>query len=307
MTRRSRYPGVLSSNVPLDSVPSDGVPSDGLPSDSVSSACSSAGPVSPSHRLGPVARMRGVVVGAQGRVVAPLRGIDLDVEPGTLTVLVGGPGSGTDTALLVLAGLLPPEDGDVDIVGTRIGAGSSATDPRAQPQVWRSRVGYVPQRPIAVGYLTVAENLALPATLAGSPADGRRAERLLQTLRLEQVAERYPDELTGIQRRCLALGQVLVYAPDLIVVAAEPPEPEPAPTVTLATSRAAGLGGALLAESPKTSTSSRAGSRTALVDSLIELVELDGHTVITAMTDPALRRASHHTVELDQGRVVRWS
>ncbi len=232
------------------------------------------------NTVGRVARLRRAVVGhGRSGKTAPCFGVDLEIEPGTLTVLAGGPDSGADTVLLVLAGLLAIDEGEAEIAGMRFGPGFPLPGVPGRSTTWQTHVGYVPPTPSAVEYLTVAENLALPAVASDSPENESRVRRLLRTLRLESVRNRFPEELTPVQRRCLALGQALVHAPDLLVVPADPEI------------------------SSSTSASGRT-RRSDLVASLIDLVDLDGHTVVTSLAETAPWSTSTRIVEFDAGGIV---
>ena len=261
-----------------------------------------------------VARLVGVSVhGRPDPWLAPLHGVDLRIDAGTLTVLTGDRDSGNATALLVLAGLVHADAGLVEVTGITLGGHSP--DPITEPEVWRGRVGFVPDSPTALGYLTVTENLGLPVTLAGARAEHGRQDRLLRRVGLHSVRDRFPDELSPGQLRRLALGQALTYAPDLLVVPADPALPDPAlpdpalpdpalPDPALPDPAPAGSAPAASAQG---SSSGPSGTprRSDLAASLIDLVALQGHTVVTALTDPVLQATAHHVVEFVDGRISR--
>ncbi len=250
-----------------------------------------------------VGRLRDVAV--KGRAAQPLSGVNLDVEPGTLTLLLGGPENGVESVLLVLAGLLPIDSGAAEIAGVQVLPGNHGPNPTTEPQAWRHRVGFVPERPSAVGFLTVAENLALPAELAdAAAADRARIGRLVHTLRLDGVRDRFPDELSDTQRRCLSLGQALAYAPDLLVVPDGPRAGHTEHTGHTQHPEPGQPGQAGQPGQPELPAPPEPPAR-ALALALIDLVRFDGHTVVTALDDPAIRSAAEVIVQFEDGRVLR--
>ena len=94
----------------------------------------------------------GLVVAWRRRAV--LDGVNLTVAPGEVVVLLGENGAGKSTLLKALLGLLPPVRGSMRVAGA---------DPVAAPDAVRARVGYVPDRPDAPGWMTVAQLLAFTA------------------------------------------------------------------------------------------------------------------------------------------------
>src|SRR6185503_12645358 len=110
-------------------------------------------------------------------------------------LVLGASGSGKTTLLNLLAGLLRPSEGTVEIGGQELGA-LSAQGGAALDQ-WRGRnIGIVPQKLHLVSSLTVLQNLLLAPYLAGLPVDERRALDLLKSLSLEEKAKESPHQLS---------------------------------------------------------------------------------------------------------------
>src|SRR5262245_29223086 len=104
----------------------------------------------------------------------------LEAAAGEHLLVLGASGSGKTTLLNLLAGLLRPSEGTIEVGGQQIGALASA----ALDQ-WRGRsVGIVPQKLHLIGSLSILQNLLLAPYLAGLPADRKRAEMLLEELSL---------------------------------------------------------------------------------------------------------------------------
>ena len=146
-----------------------------------------------------VGAVRGASVDLGGRRV--LESVDVEVRAGEQVTLVGRSGSGKTTLLMLLAGLLAPTAGRVEL---RIG---------------RDQVMYVPQGPSLLPELSAQDNAALPLRLRGtSPAEAlRRAREQLALLGLRDAAEALPAELSGGMQQRVALARALAADPRLLL------------------------------------------------------------------------------------------
>src|SRR3954453_11820044 len=95
--------------------------------------------------------------------VNALRGVSLDIAPGSFTAIMGPSGSGKSTLMHLLAGLDKPTEGTVEIAGTEIGR----LDDTAPPGLWRDKVGFFSKAFTLVPVPTAEETAPLPLTLAG--------------------------------------------------------------------------------------------------------------------------------------------
>jgi putative ABC transport system ATP-binding protein len=138
--------------------------------------------------------------------VHALRGVSLEVHPGEVVALLGRSGSGKTTLLNCLLGWETPDAGSVRVPG--------AATPEAAP--W-STVAVVPQRFGLLDELTLADNVALPARLAGAGDPREAALRALATLRLDHLADRVPDEVSLGEQQRTALARALVVRPRYLV------------------------------------------------------------------------------------------
>jgi putative ABC transport system ATP-binding protein len=146
-------------------------------------------------------------------------GVDLDVARGQTLAVTGPSGCGKSTLLQLLGGLDRPTDGEVWLGGRRVdGLGE-----RALARLRRRSVGFVFQAYHLMDELTAAENVELPALLAGVPVRRARtrAARLLERVGLADRARALPSELSGGQRQRVAIARALVNEP-LVVLADEP-------------------------------------------------------------------------------------
>jgi putative ABC transport system ATP-binding protein len=150
----------------------------------------------------------------QARIRA-LRGIDLHVPLGELTMLVGPSGCGKTTLLSVIAGVLHATSGEVEVLGERLA--SLAGDRLVQFR--RKHLGFVFQQFNLLPALTAAENAAVPLLAAGLPRklSIERAAALLDQLGMGNRVRAYPSELSGGQQQRVALARALVHDPRLMV------------------------------------------------------------------------------------------
>ena len=172
-------------------------------------------------RAGPLLRTRGLGKDygqGEGRVRA-LDAVDLDLTPGETLAVMGPSGCGKSTLLHLLGGLERPSAGEVWLEGRRIDGLSE----KALARLRRQAIVFVFQAFHLVDELTAAENVELPALLAGrSPrAARRRAAELLEQVGLTDRAEHLPSELSGGQRQRVAIARALSNEP-LVVLADEP-------------------------------------------------------------------------------------
>ncbi len=147
--------------------------------------------------------------------VQALRGVDLEVAAGELTLLVGPSGCGKTTLISIVAGLLDPTRGEVAVLGHDLAKlrGRRLVD-------FRSRnIGFVFQQFNLLPALTAAENAAVPLLIAGV-ARGEavaRATRLLETLGMGPRSQALPAQLSGGQQQRVAIARALIHGPRLLV------------------------------------------------------------------------------------------
>ena len=189
-----------------------------LPGDDVAAEVGPAPEVTPaSSEATPIARVADLSIGY--KEAAPVRsGIDLAIERGVSTCIVGANGAGKSTFALTLAGLLPPLEGTVE-VETSDGA-------RGDPHEWSSkqllgRMSMVFQEP-EYQFLaaTVAEELAIGPRAAGmSEAEiAPLVDEHLEALGLTKLARANPMTLSGGEKRRLSVATALISAPELLIL-----------------------------------------------------------------------------------------
>ena len=146
--------------------------------------------------------------GSGDGAVHALRGLSLTVSPGELVAVMGPSGSGKSTLLHLAGGLDHPTSGRVRVEGVDLGSLSA----RELARVRRRSVGYVFQDFNLVPALTAAENVALPLELDGCSARKARRQAVdaLAEVGIEELADRFPDDMSGGQQQRVAIARALV-------------------------------------------------------------------------------------------------
>jgi putative ABC transport system ATP-binding protein len=144
-----------------------------------------------------------------------LRGVDVEVAPGEITLLVGPSGCGKTTLISIIAGLLEPTSGDVCIFDRRLG------DLRGDALVaFRARmIGFVFQQYNLLPALTAAENASLPLLVQGRRRREaiREAREMLAAVGIGDKADARPAQLSGGQQQRVAIARALIHRPRLLV------------------------------------------------------------------------------------------
>jgi putative ABC transport system ATP-binding protein len=147
--------------------------------------------------------------------VFALRGIDLEVYGGELTLLVGPSGCGKTTLISIIAGLLDPTAGSLEVLGEDLSRmrGGQLVDFRG------ANVGFVFQQYNLLPALTAAENAAVPLIIAGRPRREAiaKARDILAALEMSDRADALPSTLSGGQQQRVAIARALVHEPRLLV------------------------------------------------------------------------------------------
>jgi putative ABC transport system ATP-binding protein len=200
-----------------------------------------------------------------------LFGIDLAVEAGTLTALVGASGSGKTTLLTLIGALRTVEAGSVRLLGTELAGASQAvlTD-------CRRRLGFIFQAHNLHESLTAMQNVRMGLEVHGATAMARWEEasaHLLTLLGLGDRLDYLPGKLSGGQKQRVAVARALVGNPD-VVLADEP---------TAALDRDSGL---------------------AVVDLLKRIGRTRGTTTLIVTHDPRILDRADRVVAMEDGRLV---
>lgn len=148
-----------------------------------------------------------------------LKEINLTIPAGKKIAVMGASGSGKSTLLHLLGGLDKPSSGDVKIAGKSL----KKLSQKALSQLRGKQLGFVYQFHHLLPELTAAENVALPAIMAGDSVNEalRKAHDLLMQVELKHRVQHRPAQLSGGERQRVAIARALVNQP-LCVLADEP-------------------------------------------------------------------------------------
>ena len=202
--------------------------------------------------------------------VAALDGVSLDIEPNTLTVVMGPSGSGKSTLLYLLGGLDRATSGSIVIEGQDL----VTMDENTLALFRRRTMGFVFQSFNLIPSMTALENAAFPMQFSGVPAAARndRARALLDRVGLADRSHHRPTELSGGQQQRVAIARALVNEPTLI-----------------------------LADEPTGNLDTQSG---AAIMQLLSDLHRSGRTVLVVTHDPRMTRFATHKIFLLDGHIV---
>ncbi|MCC8246979.1 ABC transporter ATP-binding protein [Saccharothrix luteola] len=200
-----------------------------------------------------------------------LSDVSVTVRAGEAVAILGPSGSGKSTLLNLIAGLDRPDTGTVTVAGVRVDGLGEAGSARYR----RAQVGMVFQFFNLLDDLTVADNVVLPAQLAGMARGEatKRAAELLDQLGVSRHARAYPGRLSGGERQRVAVARALMNRPAL-----------------------------LLADEPTGALDTASGED---VSALLAELNADGQTLVVVTHDLALARScTRRTIRLVDGRIA---
>lgn len=150
-------------------------------------------------------------------LVKALDGVDLEIERGKFTAIVGTSGSGKSTLLNMLGGLDTPSEGSIQIGNTELAKLNSE-----QATIFRrTQIGFIFQNYNLVPVLSVWENIVFPISLDGRKPDQTFIMQIVNLLGLEKKQDSLPGNLSGGQQQRVAIARALASKPS-IVLADEP-------------------------------------------------------------------------------------
>jgi putative ABC transport system ATP-binding protein len=144
-----------------------------------------------------------------------LAGVDLDATCGQMTFICGPSGCGKTTLLSIIAGVLEPDDGRVDIFSTPMRSLSR----RARAQFRSRNIGFVLQQFNLLPALDLVENVSVPLLITGQTvrSANKAALAALERVGIAEHAMRHPSELSVGQQQRVAIARAIVHAPRLII------------------------------------------------------------------------------------------
>ena len=150
-------------------------------------------------------------------LVKALDGMDLEIERGKFTAIIGTSGSGKSTLLHMLGGLDTPSEGSIQIGNTELAKLNSE-----QATIFRrNQIGFIFQNYNLVPVLSVWENIVFPISLDGRKCDETFIMEIVRLLGLEKKLDSLPNHLSGGQQQRVAIARALASKP-AIILADEP-------------------------------------------------------------------------------------
>lgn len=155
--------------------------------------------------------------GEEPTVVKALDGVDLEIEQGSFTAIVGKSGSGKSTMLHMIGGLDTPTEGSIQVAGREL---SSMNDD--QLTIFRRRqIGFVFQSYNLVPILNAYENIVLPIELDGGKADKEFVMEIVRMIGMEKKLKNMPNQMSGGEQQRVAIARALASKP-AVLLADEP-------------------------------------------------------------------------------------
>lgn len=179
-----------------------------------------------------------------GEKITPLKNINFTIKNGERIVIYGPSGSGKSTLLFILGCLLKPSEGDILFAGQSL----LQYGEKQLAEFRNQKIGFVFQLCYLLPTLTVEENIVLPLWIReksgkSNKKNTKKVKDLLEQLDLEERAEFLPYQLSGGQRRRVALARAMINEPDIILA--------DEPTAELDEERRMFVGKWLMEETPK--------------------------------------------------------
>jgi putative ABC transport system ATP-binding protein len=221
--------------------------------------------------MDPLVRLDNVTKKYDGGESAAVSGISLSVAHGEAVAIMGPSGSGKSTLLNIIAGMDRPTSGTVRVGDQQVETLSETAVARFR----RQQVGMIFQFFNLLDDMTVADNVLLPAQLAGMPAGQAkaRADELMTALGIARRRDAYPARLSGGERQRVAIARALVNRPAV-----------------------------LLADEPTGAVDTTTGEE--IAELLLDL-NSSGQTLILVTHNPDLAaRYAHRVVSLADGRIA---
>jgi len=145
-----------------------------------------------------------------------LRGVDLDVYKGENVVVLGRSGTGKSVLIKIIAGLLVPDEGSVNVLGSEVDKLSDH-----ELRALRLKVGFSFQNSALYDSMTVRENLEFPlvrnSKRLGRAEINRSVETVLDAVGLSQTINQMPAELSGGQRKRIGIARTLILQPEIML------------------------------------------------------------------------------------------
>lgn len=203
--------------------------------------------------------------------IKALDGVDLDIDEGEFTSIVGPSGSGKSTLMHILGCLDIPTDGTMSIDGTQI----EKARPHELAKIRNTKIGFVFQFFNLLPRLSVLQNVELPLIYSGlsSKKRGERAKEVLELVEMSDRAKHRPNQLSGGQQQRVAIARALVNEPRII-----------------------------FADEPTGNLDSNTGE---VILNLFHSLQKLGRTIVLVTHDPDIAGLTPRRIEIRDGKIAR--
>lgn len=200
-----------------------------------------------------------------------LRGISLEIAPGSFVSILGPSGSGKSTLLNMIGVLDIPTKGKVFLAGQDI----SQLSEDELAQIRGKKVGFIFQQFNLLPNLSALENIMMPMLFQSVPQEKRkeRAEFLLESVGLKERLEHRPSELSGGEQQRIAIARSLANDPEIVI-----------------------------ADEPTGNLDSKTGEK--VMEVLVNLHIKEGKTIIVVTHDPNIADYSEKVISIKDGQIV---
>lgn len=203
--------------------------------------------------------------------IKALDGVDLDINEGEFTSIVGPSGSGKSTLMHILGCLDNPTAGTMSIDGTQI----EKAKPHELAKIRNTKIGFVFQFFNLLPRLSVLQNVELPLIYSGLSAKKRRetAHEVLKLVEMEDRSKHRPNQLSGGQQQRVAIARALVNEPRII-----------------------------FADEPTGNLDSNTGE---IILNLFHSLQKQGRTIVLVTHDPDIAGLTPRRIEIRDGKIAR--
>lgn len=151
--------------------------------------------------------------GTVNNQVKALDGVDLEVGKGDFLIIQGSSGSGKSTLLNIIGGLDRATSGSVKINGINL----ADLDDNGLTEFRSKNIGFIFQRFNLINILNIKENILFPLNISGLVEDEKYLNKIVDTLGIEDILQKMPNELSGGQQQRVAIARALITNPSILL------------------------------------------------------------------------------------------
>lgn len=151
--------------------------------------------------------------GTVNNQVKALDGVDLEVRKGDFLIIQGASGSGKSTLLNIIGGLDRATSGSIKINGINL----ADLDDNELTEFRSKNIGFIFQRFNLINILNIKENILFPLNISGLVEDEKYLNKIVDTLGIEDILQKMPNELSGGQQQRVAIARALITNPSILL------------------------------------------------------------------------------------------